>query len=732
MQRAPSSLLAATFVLLFARSVHADEHDNCVAVAKTQAEIDACPPPDKPIEVMVRSRPPARSASDWDVDRGTVSAAPHTTGADVLDVAPGVFVSDKGLPGRAPHLSLRGFDGTSGQDVEIYLGNIPINQISHLRSPGYADMRLVMPEIIRSVQIAHGPFDPKQGDFAVAGSVKLNLGLEKPGFWAKGGAGSFGSRRLFLAFAPDDDDFSETFAAFATDSVDGPGGTRGGERSSFVGQLGGGQTDVLYHATVAIGSARFDFPGLLRRDFVQHGGDPYSSPGPLGRDRTSQALIGSDVLWRVGEGTLGVGAFAGKTKTTFHQNVTGYVLDPLAGLPPVNSDDSEQVDDAATLGLTLLYRHGVELTSPRDAIELGMSARVDSTEQTDTRLFPDGTINERPLDQTVDVTTVGAYADVALYPIKRVVVRGGPRLDSLSYALDDHAHDAGLERTAQGFHLGNKGLIDVAVGGGAHVVASYGEGFRSPSASELQEGDRVPFTKVRATELGIRVKEIDSYQASLTGFLSWLDNDRVLDVASRKTLLAPASSRRGAALAVAVKTGIFGAALSATYVQAKFTEGDASYREGDRVPYAPAFVLRDDASVRGTLHRIDDRPLRGMLGLGVGAAVDRALPGGGSGGDALSVDGQASLSYRGVELALHGTNLLDQTSYDSQYVYVSNFERSAVLPEAAPHVLVSAPFSVFLTLQIYIRGKKDDYQITQEGYCLEQARTDDERDACRE
>src|SRR6185295_1247287 len=110
-----------------------------------------------------------------------------------------------------------------------------------LRAPGYADMRLVMPEVVRSVRIQNGPYDPRQGDFAVAGSVRMDLGLEQPGFWVKGGLGSFGGRRVFLAFAPDDRHFSDTFAAFETDSTDGPGGVRGGERSSFVGQLGGGE-----------------------------------------------------------------------------------------------------------------------------------------------------------------------------------------------------------------------------------------------------------------------------------------------------------------------------------------------------------------------------------------------------------------------------------------------------------------------------------------------------------
>jgi hypothetical protein len=703
-----------------------------VHAAATQAEVDACPPPEKPMEVMVRAKPPPRSASDWEADAQTVHAAPHDSGADALAVVPGVFVSDRGLPGRAPHLSLRGFDGTSGQDVEIFVGNIPMNQVSHLRSPGYADLRLVMPEVISSISIANGPYDPRQGDFAVAGSVRLGLGLEKPGFWAKGGLGSFGGRRLFLAFAPEARDFSDTFAAFSTDSTVGPGGVRGGERSSFVGQFGGAQDNVQFHVTVAIASARFDFPGLLPQDFVERGGDPYAATQPPGRDRTTQALVGSDVLWRIGEGTMGLGAFAGKTKTSFHQNLTGFALDELAGKPLGATDDAEQVNDAWTVGLTMLYRHGVELTSKRDAFELGVYSRVDSIDQTDTRLFANGDKHTALVDDTITATNVAAYADAALYPIKRVVIRGGPRVDSLSFSTKDHIGKAGTERTAQGFHAGGKATIDVAAGGGVHLVASYGDGFRSPQARDLKEGERVPFTTVRSIEGGLRYKLLTGFQASAVGFSSWLSHDRVFDATTRENVEAPASMRAGASVAVTARSGPFGMSLSGTYARARFTDSDANFQKGDPVPYAPAFVLRDDAFVTGRLGRMGGHSLKGRVGVGVQGMAGRALPGGRDGQDLVNLDGTASLSWRFLEMALNGTNLLGQRYYDSQYVYVENFAKKTPLPPPTPHVLVAAPTAVFLTVQVHLRLKKSDQEAGSEAWCLKRARTDDQIDACLE
>jgi hypothetical protein len=722
----------AALVAAWPAAARADKHDDCVRKATTQAEIDACPPPDKPIEVMVRAKPPPRSASDWEADAKTVRSAPHQTAADAMAVVPGVFVSDRGLPGRAPHLSLRGFDGTSGQDVELFVGNIPMNQVSHLRAPGYADMRLVMPEVIKSISIANGPYDPRQGDFAVAGSVRMGLGLDRPGFWAKGSLGSFGARRIFLAFAPEDEDFSETFAAFEVDSTRGPGGVRGGERASFVGQFGSSRESNVFHVTVAIGSARFDFPGYLPQDSVERGGDPYRANGPLGRDRTTQALIGADVTWRVGEGTLGLGAFGGKTRTTFHQNLTGFVLDELAGRSKVASDDAEQVNDAWTAGLTALYRHGVELTSKRDAFEIGIYSRIDVIDQTDTRLFADGTKRSSLVDAAVDATNIAAYADAALYPFRRVVIRGGPRLDSLSFSVKDRLGNAGTDRTSQGFHAGGKVTVDVAAGGGVHVVAAYGDGFRSPQARALHEGERVPFTTVRSTEVGLRYKQISDFQASLVGFASWLGHDRVFDATTRENLEAPSSFRAGAAGAMTARSGPFGMSLSATYTRARFTGSDKNFQEGSPVPYAPAFVVRDDAFLAGRLGKMGGTPLRGRVGLGVQGAFGRPLPGGRDGQDTVNLDALAALSFRWLELALNGTNLLGLRYYDAQYVYVSNFDKKASLPPPSPHVLVAAPTAVFLTVQVHLRGKKSHSDLSREAHCLKSAQREADEDACRE
>lgn len=635
-------------------------------------------------EVSVRAKPPPRSASDWEVDEKTLRSSPKSDGADAMLAVPGVFVTERGLLGRAPRLSLRGFEGTSGQDVEIFLANIPLNQASNIRAPGYADMRLVMPEVLRTVRINSGPYDPRQGDFGVAGSAHLDLGLARPGFTGKGTLGSFGTRRVFLSWAPDDHEWRDSFAAFEAFGIDGPGDGRAGERTNFIGQLDNQQGRFHWRGVVAVGSARFDFPGYIRRDELDRGEYPYRARAPLGRDLSNGAHIGSDFIWSLGKGTVTLGAFASKTKMAMRQDLT-------------RADDFEQVNDASTIGLHTAYKRNVSLLSKRDLFELGTYGRIDSIDQTDTRLFPDGTRNGAPrVDATIQATNLAAYLDAYLYPLKRFVVRGGTRLDSLAYSVKDRAGNDGIERTSQGFRAGNKITVDYAAGSGAHLVASYGEGFRSPQARTLREGDRVPFATVRSTEAGVRVKT-PVWRGSLVGFASWLDQDRVFEPTLRENVAAPSSRRVGGATALAAHAGIFTTAFSATYTHAVFTGSDARFRDGDPVPYAPRFVTRSDASIGGEITKLCGKPVGGKIGAGVEAAAERYLPLALRGQNALFVDALASASWREFELGVSGTNLLSLGYFDAQYLIAS-----------AQHVLVAPPTMVLMTLEIHIEGRKND------------------------
>ena len=105
--------------------------------------------------------------------------APHQNAGELLTTAPGVYIAQPEGEAVAHQIFLRGFDAEHGQDIELTVGGVPINQPSHIHGQGYADLNFIIPEVVRSLRVTEGVYDPRQGDFAVAGSIDFDLGVRR-------------------------------------------------------------------------------------------------------------------------------------------------------------------------------------------------------------------------------------------------------------------------------------------------------------------------------------------------------------------------------------------------------------------------------------------------------------------------------------------------------------------------------------------------------------------------
>jgi outer membrane receptor protein involved in Fe transport len=118
-------------------------------------------------------------------------------------------------------------------------------------------------------------------------------------------------------------------------------------------------------------------------------------------------------------------------------------------------------------------------------------------------------------------------------------------------------------------------------------------------------------------------------------------------------------------------------------------------------------VVRDDTFVVSPVGKIAGSRVVGRFGVGLQGAFGATVPGGGLEIPAMYVDALAAASWRSFELSLNGMNLLDRRYYDAEYVYSSNFQKSATLPPPSAHVLVAPPASVFLTLKVRLGGRAE-------------------------
>lgn len=681
-------------------------------VAGSAAPVKPDPEPTgKALSVLVRGKAPPRGASETVRGQDVIAAAPHRTASDALSVVPGVFVTQHSGEGKAHQIFLRGFDAQHGQDIELWVGGIPVNEVSNIHGQGYADLHFAMPEIVKEIRSTPGTYDPRQGDFAVAGSLRLALGYDEPGITAKAGLGSFGARRMFLAYHPKDTS-DENFAAFEQYDTNGFGPNRAARRGSFVAQMSHDFGEGF--AIRALGmtySGRYDSAGVVRASDLDSGRiDRYGlyDPKQGGYSSKTQFLV---ELHRDEENQRwSFAPFVVFRSLTLRSNFTGFLEDTQrGGKPQIDSDNTQQIHEDMMIGATASYRHTMPVFSPQDEFEVGFYGRNDWIEQSQRRLSD---VNDAPTSTLVDAkiqgTNIGGYLDLSLHPLRRLAVRGGVRGDILSYSTQDQVPtatgDSAQKRSAQGTHLGKKLTLDYALIPSIHALASYGEGFRSPQARSLAEGEKTPFTEVTSYETGLRFDQGQRLTGSIAVFHTRLSQDLAFDQATARNEVVPGTRRTGAAAEMTVRpTPWFLMSGNITYTRAEFSGSDAKYNEGDLLPYVPQVVARTDAAVRRTLTRLWNRDLEGRFGTGLSSLIRRPLPYSEIGSNVFLVDMSAGVRLGEVELGIDLYNALDSFFYDGQFVYASNFSRSSS-PQLVPvrHVTVGPPRSIFASLTLHI------------------------------
>jgi iron complex outermembrane recepter protein len=658
-------------------------------------------------EVVVQGQPQARTASERTIDARMIQAAPHRTAADLLQLVPGVFITQHGGEGKAYQIFYRGFDAVHGQDLEIWAGGAPVNDVSNIHGQGYADLNFVVPEVVQSMHVSPGTYDPRQGDFAVAGSLRLDLGYADTGVHLKATLGSFGTRRYFMAYRPVGAPESN-FAAFETYATDGFGPSRAVRRTSALAQtvveLGQGlRARVLGTAY----TTRYDSAGVLRLSDIESGAvDRFSTYDAKQGGDADRASVVVDVNGEQQQATWSVAPYFVLHSLRLRQNFTGFLPDTENNDPSGAQGNSEQqLNRSATLGMRTSYHYHTRWFSDSDAVEAGISARTDWIEQSQRRMSVlSDEVTLREVDASVRANDIGAYLDLAIHPLHGLALHGGLRLDGLAYAIEDRGGIAGGEaRSTQGAHLGKKLSASYGVTRGVQLHLSYGEGFRSPQARSLAEGQTTPFATVQSYEAGVRYQN-GRLTASLAGFRSALSEDLVFQQATARNEITPGTLRQGfSADLTATPTAWLMSSSNFTFTRAEFTASDHGFVAGALLPYSPQAVLRTDLSVTPVLGQVLQREVTSRLGLATTFLGGRPLPFGEFAHNVFLVDARAAVRVRELELGIDVFNLFNADWYDGEFVYASNFtpgDTVSLVPQR--HVTVGAPRTIWCTLSLLL------------------------------
>ena len=679
-------------------------------------------------ETKVKAKRPPRApvaATDLLLDAATFRDVPRRSAGDLLTLAPGVVLGNHQGEGHASAVYLRGFDAGEGQDLEFRLEGVPLNEVSNPHGHGYADTNFIIPELVESVRMVEGPFDPSQGDFAVAGSVEYRLGLVERGARVQGGMGSYGANELLLLWGPADAP-SGTFVGVSLRRGDGFGPNRAyAGAAAMAGLEHRLSPGVSLRLTGTSYATRFDSAGVIRADDVDAGRMPCASgadsqffcsydPGQGGEGARHgfAASLGS----RSQRQDLDQTIFLSIRRLRLAENFTGFLQDD----PEQRGDAREQTYRVFTVGLrgSLVERRVVE-ELPQE-LEIGYLARYDDGDATVRRLRRDGGAPyATTLDESLRVTNLAAYAAARLRVAERLGLAGGLRVDSFFFDVTDRnrptetragPREPTEEQGADGLAFEPRISASYTLAEGFDWIASWGVGVRSTDVAALSDGEFAPFATVHAAETGL-VHRSGRNEARLVGFVTRVDRDMVFDERQARNVYVGASSRHGALAAGRIALpGWLDLQGSLTWAEAHLSPAGAGFFDlaaGPSLPYVPSWVARVDAVVGRTVDVAGAR-LPARLALGANWIGGRPLPLGARSDPVTTLDLGGRIRWESLEAGLSVTNLLDARYHAMDFHYASRFDASATPSRvAAPHFAAAPPRMAMATLAWILDPQED-------------------------
>ncbi|SHG45282.1 TonB-dependent receptor [Massilia sp. CF038] len=457
--------------------------------------------------------------------------------AELLEVTPGLIVSQHSGEGKANQFYLRGFNLDHGTDLRTTVDGMLVNQRSHGHGQGWTDLNFMIPELAERLDYRKGPYRADQGDFAAAGAVAVQYADELGEGLASVGVGQNGFRRALLANSPH---MGAGHLLYALELFhnDGPY-TRGDDFNKVNGVLRYSQGDAVngFNITGMAYKASWNATDQIPLRAV---GD-----GRLGRfDGVDGTDGGKSSRYSVSGGWHGKSA-AGASKVEaslvasrldLYSNFT-YFLDD-----PVNGDQFSQPDRRVTAALNAEHRWGeqrIGLQVQNDDIHNGLYNTVARRRLSTTRE-----------DHIVETSAALFYERESRWtPYLRSVA--GVRADAYRFDVDSNlAANSGTRNASRvsptlSVILGpwQKTELYLNAGRGFHSNDARGTTLRIDPKSGEAADTVTPLARATGLELGMRTEALRGLQSTLSLYRLDVDSELVF-VGDAGTTEAGRPSRR--------------------------------------------------------------------------------------------------------------------------------------------------------------------------------------------
>jgi len=498
------------------------------------------------------------AASAGDVSQEELASQPLLRPGAVLENVPGLIVTQHSGEGKANQYFLRAFNLDHGTDLATVIDDMPINMPSHAHGQGYTDLNFVIPELVTDLHFKKGPYYVDEGDFATAGTVRMDLANE--------------------------------IADSATVGL----GQDGYHRALILGSTGIGRGTLLGAGEVYQNDGPFDYPddynkvnGVLRyhqgssSDFFTVTGMAYSgrwnstdqvperaidsglvgrfgSLNPTDGGTTSRFSLSFNRIQRVETALVQLSAYVIRYKLDLWSDFTYYLKDPTYGDQILQRDDrvvygfkGSKTWFASLWGLSMSNLLGVQarIDDIRDVgIDRAFQRQYLSTQQNASVLEANGAVYFENTTQwaTSLRTVLGLREDVFAFDVKDKMLNpdGTCNINSDPLGCATGNVRANIFSPKLGLILGpwRRTTYFITIADGYHSNDARGvtRSGENPDAQPV-----TPLTRATSAEVGLSTESMARWHTSLDVFLLKIKSELVFHGDAGVTAPSGASTRTG-------------------------------------------------------------------------------------------------------------------------------------------------------------------------------------------
>ena len=637
------------------------------ASAAVQAQSSAPPAPRDEIVVLGRWDNPvgaSRSASQGVVGSAEIEARPRLRTGEILEVVPGLIVTQHSGSGKSNQMFLRGFNLDHGTDFATFVDGMPVNMPTHGHGQGYTDLNFLIPELVERIEYRKGAYYAEVPDFSAAGGAylstfrRLDEGLVKVGAGGEGyltalAADSFTLPAGSLIYGVQANRYDGPWTDIEEDAA---------RNHLLVRYAGEGSAGGAWNVALMGYDAAWNSADQVPRRAVESGLiTRFGSLDTTLGGESSRYSISGDWAAEIGPGRVRLNAYTINYDLNLFSNFTYFLDDPIDG------DQLEQVDERRVTGGELAYSFGVGKSSHT----FGTSLRYDDVGDV-------GLFRTRDLERlstvrrdSVDELAFGVYYSNETRWNDRFRSVLGLRADR--YEFDVTSNLPENSGSADDSLLSPKMSLIYAVNDAAEVYLSAGRGFHSNDARGTtitidpvtgEPANRVdPLVSARTGELGVRAFVAERLNVSAALWRVDLDSELVFIGDAGNTEASRPSTRYGIEVPLYYRpTDRVTLDFEVALTESHFTEPDPA---GDKIPgsidrvFAAGVTFEQPRGLYGSarLRYFGPRPL----------VEDGSVESGSS----LILN--AGLGWRGgaVDVRADVLNLLDSADDDITYFYAS-------------------------------------------------------------